>query len=99
MPRRPMTPDDIPRIVVVEELDLSVDGRLAVVVRRSISGTRYLSHLYSIDVGLTREIPRARELTRDTTRDTWPRLCPDGHTLAFIRRDPTDDDSVAAIGL
>jgi dipeptidyl aminopeptidase/acylaminoacyl peptidase len=94
-----MTPDDIRRIVVVEELDLSVDGRLAVVVRRSISGNRYISHLYSIDVGLTREIPRARQLTRDTTRDTWPRLCPDGHTVAFIRRDPTDDASVAAIGV
>jgi len=34
-----MTPEDIPTIVVVEELDLSVDGRTAVVVRRSIRAT------------------------------------------------------------
>jgi hypothetical protein len=32
--RRPMRPEDLRR-VVVEELDLSIDGRLAVVVCRS----------------------------------------------------------------
>ena len=43
--RRPMTPEDIRRIVVVEELDISADGRTAIVVRRSIRGNRYLGHL------------------------------------------------------
>jgi dipeptidyl aminopeptidase/acylaminoacyl peptidase len=92
-----MTPEDIRRVVVVEELDLSVDGRTAVVVRRSIRGNRYVSHLFAIDVGSRRAIPAPRQLTRGTIRDTRPRLCPDGHTLAFVRTDPTDDDSVASI--
>jgi dipeptidyl aminopeptidase/acylaminoacyl peptidase len=95
--RRPMTPDDIRRIVVVEELDLSIDGRTAVVVRRSIAGNRYVSHLFAIDLASERPVPRPRQLTRGTVRDTKPRLCPDGHTLAFIRSDPADEDSVPAI--
>ena len=92
MPRRQMTPEDIPTIVVVEELDLSVDGRTAVVVRRSIKGNRYLGHLYAIDLGSGRAIPRPRQLTSGAIRDTKPRICPDGHTIAFVRTDPTDDD-------
>ena len=47
--RRPMTPADLRRVVVVEELDLSIDGRLAIVVNRSIQGDRYHGHLYAID--------------------------------------------------
>jgi dipeptidyl aminopeptidase/acylaminoacyl peptidase len=97
--RRPMTPEDLRHVVVVEELDLSVDGRIAIVVRRSIRGNRYIGHLYSVDLGSARAIPRPRQLTRGTIRDTRPRLCPDGHTLAFVRTDPTDDDAVAAIHL
>src|SRR6187399_2312046 len=99
MPRRQMTPEDIPTIVVVEELDLSVDGRTAVVVRRSIKGNRYLGHLYAIDLGSGRAIPRPRQLSTGAIRDTKPRICPDGRTIAFVRTDPTDDDSVAAIGV
>ena len=94
-----MTPDDIRAIVVAEELDLSVDGRTAVVVRRSIKGNRYLGHLFAIDLASGRGVPTARQLTRGTIRDTKPRICPDGTTIAFIRTDPADDDSVAAIGL
>ena len=94
-----MTPDDIRAIVVVEELDLSVDGRTAVVVRRSIKGDRYLGHLFAIDLASRRAVPTPHQLTRGTIRDTKPRICPDGTTVAFIRTDPADDDSVAAIGL
>ncbi len=94
-----MTPEDLRRVVVVEELDLSVDGRTAIVVRRSIRGNRYTGHLYAIDIGSARATPRPQQLTQGTIRDTRPRLCPDGHTLAFVRTDPTDDDSVAAIHL
>ncbi|HEY7703025.1 MAG TPA: hypothetical protein VIB02_11980, partial [Candidatus Limnocylindrales bacterium] len=95
--RRPMRPEDIRRMVVVEELDLSVDGRTAVVVRRSIQRNHYRSHLFTIDLGAGREVPAPRQLTRGRVRDTKPRLCLDGHTLAFIRSDPTDDDAVAAV--
>ena len=97
MPRRPMTPEDIRAIVVVEELDVSADGRTAVIVRRSIKGNRYLGHLFAIDLGSGRAIPTPRRLTRGVVRDTKPRVCPDGRTIAFIRTDPADDESVAAI--
>ncbi|MBA2756127.1 MAG: hypothetical protein H0U37_01610 [Chloroflexi bacterium] len=46
--RRSMTPADLRRVVVVEELDLSSDGRLAVVARRSIQGDRLLGHLFAL---------------------------------------------------
>lgn len=98
-PRRPMTPSDLRRVVVVEELDLAADGRTAVVVRRSIRGNRYVSHLIAIDVGAARRIPRPTTLTTGSTRDVRPRLSPDGHALAFVRTDPADDASVAAIHL
>jgi dipeptidyl aminopeptidase/acylaminoacyl peptidase len=94
-----MTPEDIRRVVVVEELDLSADGRTAIVVRRTIRGNRYLGHLFAIDVGSDRDVPPPRQLTSGVVRDTKPRLCPDGHTLAFIRTDPMDDDSIASIHL
>ena len=91
-----MTPEDIRRVVVVEELDLSTDGRLAVVVRRSIKGDKYHGHLYAIDLGLA-VTPRPRQLTRGVVRDTWPRISPDGRTVAFVRTDPADDDAPAAL--
>jgi dipeptidyl aminopeptidase/acylaminoacyl peptidase len=94
-----MTPEDLRRVVVVEELDLSVDGGTAIVARRTIHGNRYRSHLFAIDLGSEREVPNPRQLTDGAVRDTKPRLCPDGHTLAFVRSDPTDDHSVPAIRL
>jgi dipeptidyl aminopeptidase/acylaminoacyl peptidase len=93
-----MTPEDITRIVVVEELDLGADGATAVVVRRSIKQNRYHGHLFAIDLASGRAIPAPRRLTDGTVRDTKPRICSDGHTVGFIRTDPTDDDSVAGIG-
>jgi len=91
-----MTPEDISRVVVVEELDLSADGRLAVVVRRTIRGDRYHGHLFAVDFenGPRR---RPRRLTRGAVRDTWPRLSPDGRTVAFVRSDPADQEVPAAL--
>jgi dipeptidyl aminopeptidase/acylaminoacyl peptidase len=87
-----MTPPDIRRQVVLEELDLSIDGRLAVVVRRSVQGNGYVSHLYAVPLD-KRGVGTARRLTEGAVRDTSPRLCPDGASLAFLRRDPLDDDA------
>ena len=93
-----MTPADIRRQVVVEELDLSLDGRLAVVARRSVRGTRYVTHLYAIPLDAGR-VGRPRRLTSGAVRDARPRLSPDGARLAFVRTDPTDDDQPASIVL
>jgi dipeptidyl aminopeptidase/acylaminoacyl peptidase len=94
-----MTPDDIRAIVVVEELDLSVDvGPPSSSVGRS-RATAISATCCAIDLASRRAVPTPRQLTRGTIRDTKPRICPDGTTVAFIRTDPDDDDSVAAIGL
>ncbi len=95
---RPITPADIRNQVVVEELDLSSDGRLAVVARRSVRGNRYVTHLHAIrlDGG---PIGRPRQLTSGTVRDARPRLSPDGSRLAFVRSDPANDDEPSSIVL
>lgn len=93
-----MTPADIRRQVVVEELDLAWDGRMAVVARRSIRGDRYVTHLYAIPLERKR-IGRPRQLTSGIVRDARPRLSPDGGRLVFVRTDPLDDDQPASIVL
>ncbi len=89
-----MTPADIRSQVVVEELDLSRDGRLAVVARRVIRDNRYVTHLYAVALDEGR-VARPRRLTDGVVRDGQPRLSPDGKTVAFVRSDPTDDDDPA----
>ncbi len=90
MPPRPMRPEDIRRVVVVEELDVASDGSSVVVVRRVIRAGVYQSHLYVVDLNGRR---RPRRLTDGKVRDTWPRVSVDGATVAFIRSDPYDHDA------
>lgn len=85
-----MLPNDVGRVVVVEELDVAADGSFAVVVRRIVRRNRYESHLYRVDL-TTRRSPE--RLTSGRVRDTWPRLAPDGSSIAFLRSDPDDDDA------
>ena len=94
-----MMPADIRSIAVVEELDLSPAGDVAVVVRRVIKGDRYHGHLVAIPLGTQRAIARPRILTSGVVRDTRPRISPDGRTVAFVRTDPADDDVPAALFL
>ncbi len=83
----------------MEELDLSADGATAVVVRRTVRVDRYVGHLVAIPLGDGRTIARPRPLTSGSVRDTRPRISPDGRTVAFVRSDPTDDDTPAALHL
>jgi dipeptidyl aminopeptidase/acylaminoacyl peptidase len=88
----PMTPNVIRRQVVVEEHDLSADGRFAIVVRRFVAHNAYRSHLWYVP--LTAGVGRLRQLTRGVVRDTRPRISPDGLCVAFRRQrgDGVDPD-------
>ena len=99
-----MTPADIRRQVVLDEHDMAADGSVAVVSRRIIRRDRYRTHLLVVPLDLAggRRAGRTgapRPLTSGTVRDGWPRISPDGSTVAFIRSLPDDDDADAALCL
>ena len=82
MPRKPEPQAIIRAQVVLDEHDMSADGRFAVVVRRFVVGDRYRSHLWLVPLeGKGRPI----QLTDGPVRDTGPRLAPDGSAVAFRR--------------
>ena len=84
MPRQTDPASLIRAQVVLDEHDMSADGRFAVVVRRFVVRDRYRSHLWLIPLaGRGRPI----QLTSGPVRDTNPRLAPDGSAVAF-RRSP-----------
>ena len=87
---RPLRPDDVRAVVVVEELDVLPDGSAAVVARRVVRDGRYHRHLWLVDL-VGRSAPR--RLTSGAVRDGWPRVSPDGRTVAFVRADAVDDDA------
>ncbi|HUQ43347.1 MAG TPA: prolyl oligopeptidase family serine peptidase [Candidatus Limnocylindria bacterium] len=80
---RQATPETFIRTqVVLDEHDLSPDGRFAVVARRSVVGDRYRSHLWLVPLA-RRATPI--QLTNGAVRDTRPRISPDGSSVAFLR--------------
>ncbi|MEO8273739.1 MAG: prolyl oligopeptidase family serine peptidase, partial [Chloroflexota bacterium] len=82
MPRRTDPETVIRAQVVLEEHDLSQDGRFAVVVRRFVHRDRYRSHLWLVPLeGNGKPIA----LTSGAVRDSGPRISPDGGSLAFRR--------------
>src|SRR5262245_23319407 len=84
MPRSTDPASIIRAQVVLDEHDMSADGRFAVVVGRHIVADRYRSHLWLIPLaGGGKPI----QLTHGPVRDTAPRLAPDGSAIAF-RRSP-----------
>ena len=93
-----MRPADIARVVVVEEIDVARDGSQAVVVRRVVRRGEYEGHLFAVDLA-RRSSPR--RLTDGRVRDTWPRVSPDGRTVAFIRSGVDDErpSEVCLIGV
>jgi dipeptidyl aminopeptidase/acylaminoacyl peptidase len=68
--------------VVLDEHDMSADGRFAVVVRRFVVADRYRSHLWLVPLAGR---GRPLQLTKGPVRDTGPRLAPDGSAIAFRR--------------
>lgn len=89
-----MLPADIARQVVVEELDVTADGQLAVYGRRSVRRDVYIAELAVVP---TAGAGRPRALTSGRVLDRSPRVSPDGSTVAFLRSDPDDDDAPAVL--
>ena len=110
---RPGGPEMVRRQVVVEDHDLAPDGAFAVVVRRSVHGSTYRSHLWLVPLpagpdggGTRRRVrdaagrpARARTvpLTSGAVRDTTPRIAPDGRRVAFLRSFPDDPGRPVAV--
>ena len=81
--RRATDPASVIRAqVVLEDHDVSNDGRFAVVVRRFVRADRYRSHLWLVPLG---DSGRARKLTSGAVRDSAPQIARDGRSVAFRR--------------
>jgi dipeptidyl aminopeptidase/acylaminoacyl peptidase len=68
--------------VVLDEHDLSPDGRFAVVTKRFVLADRYRSHLWLVPL---EDRGRPVQLTSGNVRDSQPRIAPDGSAVAFKR--------------
>jgi dipeptidyl aminopeptidase/acylaminoacyl peptidase len=80
-----MTPEIIRHQVVLEEMDVSPDGRFAIVVRRAVGrADRYVSQLWLVP--LVTGLGRVRPITAGFVRDSRPRISPDSRRVAFRRR-------------
>jgi dipeptidyl aminopeptidase/acylaminoacyl peptidase len=78
--RLPVTPDIVDAEVVLEELDLSPDGRTAVVVRRRVRGLDYVRDLLLVDL----DGGPPRRLLVPGTDANHPRWSPDGRHIAYL---------------
>jgi len=85
-----MKPADVARVAVVEELDVTPDGRRAVVARRVVRRGQYRTHLHLVDLGdpaqARRSPAKTVQLTDGPVVDGHPRISPDGRQVAFLRR-------------
>ena len=91
-----MTPAIIRRQIVLEELDVAPDGRIAIVIRRAVDrADRYVSHLWLVP--LAKGAGRALALTSGPVRDTRPRISPDGLRVAFRRKRGDVRDAVRTL--
>ena len=80
--RRPMTPQDITRIIWVSDPQISPDGRRVAFVATTLSEQKdeYLSQIWMADAAGG----ALRRFTAGPKRDTEPRWSPDGRRLAFV---------------
>ena len=90
--------------VVLEEHDVAPHGRFAVVVRRSVAGKEYRSHLWLIplegkDKGTGSGKGKPTRLTTGAVRDSYPRIAPDGRSIAFRRATPMGEGRVMVLAL
>lgn len=83
MPKHPVTATDLYTLQVVEDPQISPDGRQIAFVKVTIDKVSnvYRRHIWLAATGAT---PRVRQFTFGPKSDTTPRWSPDGRTLAFV---------------
>jgi dipeptidyl aminopeptidase/acylaminoacyl peptidase len=85
---QPVTPEIVERVVLLEEVTLGTDGGTAYIVRRSVEGIEYRQRIWAVPM----DGSEPWELTHGPT-DTQPRVSPDGATLAFLGKSPSQGQS------
>jgi dipeptidyl aminopeptidase/acylaminoacyl peptidase len=90
--QQPFTLEHFRRFVGVSGVELSPDGRTAVVTvsRPNYDSDRYESELYAVDVATGTE----RQLTFGRRAVSGARFAPDGKTLAFLAPDSADKNQI-----
>jgi len=80
------------RIVGVSGVELSPDGRIAVVTvsRPNFENDKYDQELYTVNVATG----ATHQLTFDRTHVSSPQFSPDGRTLAFLAQDSADRSQI-----
>src|ERR1700682_3424291 len=80
------------RIIGVSGVELSPDGRIAVVTvsRPNFESDKYDQELYAVDVATG----TTHQLTFDRTHVSSPRFSPDGLTLAFFAQESADRSQI-----
>ena len=81
--RRPVTPETVREMVLVDEVALAPDGRTAFFTRRWIEGIDYRSEIWC--VALEGDPAPPRRVTSGPS-DGLPRVSPDGGWLAYLAK-------------
>src|SRR5438132_10022354 len=96
MPKRPVVLEDLLRIQLAGETEISPDGRRIVfsVKRIDAEKTRYFTRLWMADS----EAGQSRPFTADGHSDSCPRWSPDGTQIAYVsNRDDEEKSQVYLI--
>jgi len=90
--QQPFTLEHVRKIVGVGGVELSPDGRTAVVIvsRPNYERNKGESELYAVDVAAG----TTRQLTFERRSVSFPRFSPDGHTLAFLAPDSAHQNQI-----
>jgi dipeptidyl aminopeptidase/acylaminoacyl peptidase len=81
MAKRPMTADDLLRLVFVGDVQISPDGKTLLIARRHINDkNKYITNLHTVDV----ESRETKQWTQGDAGAGHGRWSPDGKTISFI---------------